>query len=214
MDNLALGSLLLGSLSTTNMVKSSTQRSWKHRAEVRKNEELHASFKEKDRKRKAAQRRAAKQKMTEADTVKQRKFERERKRIQRQRKRQMQGNQGTPSEPVECKPYGSKQSLGKAVHRVKKILPHSPKKAVKVVSELVRTMTPTSKNVVAKSLQLSSGVRKLLNGMEERQKRSDALSGAEIKKVQDFYAQDDISRMCPGKKEFVSVKTADGRVHM
>ncbi|KAJ8038317.1 hypothetical protein HOLleu_15705 [Holothuria leucospilota] len=74
------------------MVKTSTkERSQRHRAKGWENEELHTLVKDKYRKRNAAQRRAAKQKMTEADIVKQRKYERERKKIQRQQRQKMQG---------------------------------------------------------------------------------------------------------------------------
>ena len=46
----------------------------------------------------------------------------------------------------------------------------------------------------------------------ERKKRSDALTEEEANKVEEFFMRDDISRICPGKKDFVSVKTPSGRV--
>ena len=39
-----------------------------------------------------------------------------------------------------------------------------------------------------------------------RKRRSDALSDDEVKEIQVFYLGDDISRMCPGRKDCVSVK--------
>lgn len=44
-----------------------------------------------------------------------------------------------------------------------------------------------------------------------RKIRSDALSEEEIKLVENFFNRDDISRICPGKKDFLSVKTSEGR---
>ena len=45
---------------------------------------------------------------------------------------------------------------------------------------------------------------------KDRKKRCDAFTG-EVKMVQNFYARDDISRMLPGKKDYVSVKQVDGK---
>lgn len=44
---------------------------------------------------------------------------------------------------------------------------------------------------------------------KDRKKRCDALTDHEIQKVQNFYLREDISRMLPGKKDYVSVKLAD-----
>ena len=44
-----------------------------------------------------------------------------------------------------------------------------------------------------------------------RKTRSDALSEEQIKLVEDIFNRDDIGRICPGKKDFVSVKTPEGR---
>ena len=46
---------------------------------------------------------------------------------------------------------------------------------------------------------------------EERKKRSDALAEDEIQAVKDLYVRDDVSRMLPGKKHFLSVKCANGK---
>ena len=46
---------------------------------------------------------------------------------------------------------------------------------------------------------------------KDRKKRCDALTDDEIQKVQNFYLREDISRMLPGKKDYVSVKLADGK---
>lgn len=46
---------------------------------------------------------------------------------------------------------------------------------------------------------------------KDRKKRCDALTDDEIQMVQNFYVRDDISRMLPGKKDYVSVKLPDGK---
>ena len=46
---------------------------------------------------------------------------------------------------------------------------------------------------------------------KKRKKRCDALTDDEIQEVQEFYVRDDISRMLPGKKDYVSVKLPDGK---
>ena len=57
------------------------------------------------------------------------------------------------------------------------------------------------------------GVKKKLKKETERKQRCDALSTEVITKVEEFYQQDGISRMLPGKKDFISVKTNNGREH-
>ena len=53
--------------------------------------------------------------------------------------------------------------------------------------------------------------RKKLDSVE-RKNQSDALTEEEADKVEEFFMRDDISRMCPGEKDFVSVKKQSGRV--
>ena len=39
------------------------------------------------------------------------------------------------------------------------------------------------------------------------------MTAEEVQQIQDFYRPDDISRMCPGRKDFVNVKTDKGCEH-
>ena len=101
------------------------------------------------------------------------------------------------------------QSLGKALKRVTSALLKSSSKKVKVVSEIVKSFSPRKRKMVFDDC----GVKKKLKKEAERKQRCDALSTEVITKVEEFYRQDGISRMLPGKKDFISVKTNNGREH-
>ncbi|EDO38443.1 predicted protein [Nematostella vectensis] len=70
-------------------------------------------------------------------------------------------------------------------------------------------MSPGKRKSVIEAVDSSSKKRKPAE--DPRKQRSDALSDKSIKEVEEFYRRDDISRMCPGKKDCVSVKTSKGR---
>ena len=76
------------------------------------------------------------------------------------------------------------------------------------MGKLMSKVSPRKSKLIVK---LSLMPRKVA---AERKKRSDALIAEEVQKIQDFYRRDDISRMCPGRKDFVSVKTDRGREHI
>ena len=44
----------------------------------------------------------------------------------------------------------------------------------------------------------------------DRKKRSDAITDEEVKEIEEFFLRGDISRMCPGGKDCVSVKMLNG----
>ena len=104
----------------------------------------------------------------------------------------------------------SPQSLGKAVHRVKSSLPKSPTKVPVVITKVMEDLSPRKRRAVIEACDISYKRKKFESN--ERKKRSDALTQEETDKVEAFFMRDDISRMCPGKKDFVSVKTPSGRV--
>ena len=101
------------------------------------------------------------------------------------------------------------QSSGKALKRVTCALPTSSPKKVKVVSEIVKSFYARKRKMVFDDC----GVKQKLKKEAERKQRCDALSTEVITKVEEFYQQDGISRMLPGKKDFISVKTNNGREH-
>lgn len=111
--------------------------------------------------------------------------------------------------------YSRKQSLGKAIKKTNDALPKSPTKKVHVISALISKMSPLKrKKLIETSIPEKRQHLPILNieaGVNRRKSRCDALSEEIIRKVKDFYLRDDISRMCPGKKETISVKTPTGR---
>lgn len=81
-----------------------------------------------------------------------------------------------------------------------------------MVSKVIAQMTPTKQREIIDRVKVEKRKRVVAMNFSEQKKRKDALSDDHIKAIQSFYEQDDISRMCPGKKETKSVKTASRRV--
>ena len=180
------------------------------------------SYKQKDTKRKAKARKAKEKKMTEQEKEKRRVAERIRKREYRAKLKEQNQQTSTPQRQQIDKsassspsyPFSNSSSLGKAVSRVKQSLPRSPHKTVKTLTTIVQNLSPGKRKMFCENLKEPAAKRRLISGENKhRKKRCDALSDAVISKIEAFYQQDDISRMCPGKKEFVSVKTDSGREH-
>ena len=98
--------------------------------------------------------------------------------------------------------------FGKSLSRAKKHLPKCPERKVQVLAKMVQDLSPRKRKAVVDLCDNNSKRRKEQD--KDRKKRCDALTNEEVQKVQDFYVRDDISRMLPGKKDYVSVKQADG----
>lgn len=49
--------------------------------------------------------------------------------------------------------------------------------------------------------------------VDERKKRSDAVSDEDVRSIKEFYMRDDTSRMCPGRKDYVTAKAEQGMFH-
>ena len=92
---------------------------------------------------------------------------------------------------------------------MKSSLPKSPKKVPVVISKIADDLSPKKVKAVLEPCD-NSCKRKKLDSVE-RKKWSDALTEEEANKVEEFFMRDDISRICPGKKDFVSVKTPSGK---
>ncbi len=88
--------------------------------------------------------------------------------------------------------YKSKRSFGKAVCRAVKYLPCSPRKKKVVVTKLAEMEGLIKSSVRAKH----------------------ATSEETIKKVEEFYCRDDISRQAPGKKDYVTVWKKQDKVKL
>ena len=104
----------------------------------------------------------------------------------------------------------SPQTFGKALSRAKKHLPKCPERKVQVLAKIVQDLSPRKWKAVVDLCDNKFKQRKEYS--KDRKKRCiNALTDDEIQKVQNFYLREDISRMLPGKKDYVSVKLADGK---
>ncbi|PFX13176.1 hypothetical protein AWC38_SpisGene22766 [Stylophora pistillata] len=101
----------------------------------------------------------------------------------------------------------SPQMLGKALSRAKKHLPKCLQKKVQVLAKMVQDLSPRKRKAVVDLCDNNSKSRK--EHKKDSKKRCDALTSDEIREVEDFYIRDDISRMPPGKKDYVSVTLPD-----
>lgn len=120
-----------------------------------------------------------------------RKVETLRKQKQRERKRlaKLEENSNSPDLglPVELGSYKRPQSLGKAVNRVKKLLPDSPSKKQAVVRKLLSEFP---------NLMFTTNPRQPKSKLSDEVKQT----------VKDFYNRDDISYQAPGKRDTKSIK--------
>ena len=74
-----------------------------------------------------------------------------------------------------------------------------------VIAKVVGDTSPGKRRVILEVCDNSVKRRKLEEANRER--RSDALSDDEVKEIEVFYLRDDIARMCPRRKDCVSVRT-------
>lgn len=164
----------------------------RYRQRIKENEELQIHYRKKDAERKRRER--AKQKEVTDQSLKniRRKKEAERKRNYRQKIRnnlKIAENE----KKLELKPYSCRQTLGKALRKVKKALPLNPDKkravikhvALEYARDLIKAETPNIE-------------RKIPSVVDENH-------------VIQFYIRDDISRQAPGKRDTKSTKDSDGK---
>ena len=180
-------------------MSSSKERTKKYRERLKENEEKYEMVKKKDRERKKKD--YLKKKATQPEVL--RAKEREKKRKQRKKLAELTKKTTKSASKV------SPQTFGKALSRAKKHLPKCPERKVQVLAKMVQDLSPRKRKAVVDLCDNNSKRRKEQD--KDRKKRCDALTNDELQKVQDFYVRDDISRMLPGKKDYVSVKLADGK---
>lgn len=118
--------------------------------------------------------------------IKQKKKEREASKLRMRKMREKKKEIPVASSSTETV-FSSRQSLGKALKKSKNALPQSPRKKVEIIKK------------IASELGLSLPSAKL---------PSNCVSSATKQKAIDFYYNDDISRILPGKKDVKSVKDA------
>lgn len=195
------------------MSSSSTQRSKRFREKLKEDEEKLEVYKRKDRERKKREYLKKKHTLAESEKLRIRKKKTLRQRQWRASKKnkdKAHHNQ-VKKDATTAGSFKSPQSLGKAVRKVNKSLPKSPSKAHHVIANVVQQMSPRKrKSVLEICDQL---VKKRKSEVEKRKKRSDAISDKDTRSIEEFYMRDDISRMCPGRKDFVTVRSKEGKEH-
>jgi len=97
----------------------------------------------------------------------------------------------TSSSPVAA--YSAAHSLARALNRVKRVLPSSPRK----------------RGVVVRKLSTEFGVTVVIP--QSRQPRSDGISDDTVQCIKQFFERDDISRMAPGKWDVITVRNEMGK---
>ena len=179
---------------------SNTERSRKFRKKVRIDPIKNEEYKKRDREKKRKKYADKKATMTESEKSKVREKERLKKRKQVARKQQK--NLGKSEEKTNGT-FKSPQSLGRAVKKVRKSLPKENEKKTQVLSEVVNSLFPKKRRAVLESCD--AAVKRRKSEESRRKIRCDALSEEQLKSVENFYNRGDISRICPGKKDYIII---------
>ena len=158
-----------------------------YRKRIKNSAEKKEKVLEKDRKRKQAERSKEKDHGVSTEVKAHRdKLNRERVSKFRSKKKSNPEKEGEPLV------YKSRRSLGKAVSRAVKSLPLSPRK----------------KKVIIKQLAEKEGL------IKSSAKPRNVTSEETAKKVEEFYCRDDMSRQAPGRKDYVTLWTKEGKVRL
>lgn len=94
----------------------------------------------------------------------------------------------------------SPQNSGRMVNRAKKSLPNCAEEQVHVLAKLVINVSP-KKQLWIHMIKHLRGERHITRRW--RKEKSDALTD-EVKAVKGFYIRHDVSRLLPGKKDYIS----------
>ena len=173
---------------------SAAERQRKYRAK-QKQEDLHEEQKAKNRRHNNVYREKQKNKLTLLKKEDQKIVEGERRLAEKLRKREYRKRKRieSRSSPSKKSGYSTQQSLSRATNKVKERLPKSPGKKREVVKMLFKQCNMREDET------------------EYRKTRMDRIAAETVQKVKTFYERDDISRMAPGKRDVISVKTANGK---
>ena len=168
------------------MPQTGAERNRKYREKIKANAEAYEAYKERDRERKKASRKRVIS--SPRKSAIERKKVRDRVRLHRLRKKL--GNKAVSPQNVESNEcvYKTPQSLGKAVKKVSRQLPSSPRKRKVVISK------------IAESSGIS--VKQSPQDLDGNSRMPDST----VKKVQEFYCRDTISRQSPGRKDCVILR--------
>ena len=167
---------------------SPRSRTRKHREKLKSDAIKYRLVKEKDKERKRKER-AKEKEMGNIDKAKQATQRmKNRQRVAAHRRRQKEAKL---KQQCEDELYKNNQSFGKAVARVSRSLPQSPRKKKIVISQLAQNIGIISQ----KSSSLSKNkVSKETENM-----------------IHEYYCHDDISRQAPGKRDHATVWKSDGK---
>jgi hypothetical protein len=159
-----------------------------YRARISSDPELHELYKQKDRERK----KESLHLMSETEKENKRKKGAEATETWRKKKKALQESQDRPASLVPNDIYRTPAALGKAVARAKRGLPNSPHRQAVIVQKLFDRL-PFQ---VLPVKQVSRHANALSENIEAA--------------VEEYYLSDDISRVSPGKADFITIKQADG----
>lgn len=167
------------------MPKTGAERNKKYRQKIKANPQAYATYKEKERQRKKASRN---KNITRRKAEIERKKVKERDRLCRLKKKlankALFSAECESTQPIECI-YKTPQALGKAVKKVSKQLPSSPRKRKAVISKIAEA---TGLTVDVKLKDPCGNSR---------------IPDSTVEEVQKFYTRDSISCVSPGRKDFV-----------
>ena len=144
-------------------------------------EERHNEIKELDRERKREKKENTI--MTEEKKQENRIKERETKRLYRKKKKVLRVKIGQLA-------FKNRQVKGKAIKKLQRALPKTPPKRVEVIKSLFKSLSPKTKGKVT----------------EHNIVPYNTLSQETLKLVANFYEDDSVSRVMPGKKDVISIK--------
>ena len=195
---------------TATMPLSREDRHKNYMLKLESDPELIAEHRRKDRERKKLQRQQKNGQLTKGERERIRQANCEQKRRERERKKKQKENLQTPSSSSSS--FRSRSSLGKAVKRVANQLPKSPAREAEALgtlfNERLRQMTPSKREIALEQLKEPVAKRRLLSPDPQRKTRCDSINLETTENVRQFYLRDDISRMCPGRKDCVTVRTS------
>ena len=155
-----------------------------------KQKEKDPTYYTKEKKRIAAYRELRKTTQTVEEKLALRKKETERKRKYRQKKKQQDEAVATNARQSSYLPYRTPQSLGKAIHRVTRKLPSSPRKKKAVIQGLA--------NRIGLQLEHQEKIKVVQN-------IGNSQFAETLKLVQEFYTRADIVYTMPGMKDEVTL---------
>ena len=168
------------------VAKTGAERARAYRERIKANKEKYDVYKAQNKERKSVKRKS--KILSSSEVAHQKMLNRERVRRCRQKKKEEFIKRSCNSLDDVSRAYQTPQALGKAVGKVRKHLPSSPRKRKAVVCSLASLEIPLKKKILSKT-QGNKGIPDQISNL-----------------VREFYQLDSVSRQAPGRKDFVTVK--------